>query len=307
MQDKPKKPQQPQQPAAPQNLDSLLDAANAAGAAGSDIDSALDAAGAEYEASAGSRTEMTLPELGQEWQTLSPEQKQATYDGAGAEAGLVGTIASVPAAVGGVWQGAKAMAQGAPGVTKALSAALSGYRNVRHPFAYAAQQLLRSAGNAAPAAEEAVMGAAPKVAQTAAPEAIDYTKLLTQGMNTAGKAGRAESQGNAAMSRGIERASEMGSKAGRAANAARTVSKGMIGAGKVAPAATPFLGGFSPEMDAQPAPPQLSTDTGQAKMQSMMALKQGLPRAAVEQQLRSQYDPATVAFVLAALPNRLPQ
>lgn len=63
-----------------------------------------------------------------------------------------------------------------------------------------------------------------------------------------------------------------------------------------------FLGGFGQ----QPQAP-LSTNVAQAKMMILAGQKTGQDMAQVRAQMAAIYDPATLQFVFAALPNRLPQ
>jgi len=65
------------------------------------------------------------------------------------------------------------------------------------------------------------------------------------------------------------------------------------------------LAGAMPMMP--PMAPPLSNNVNQAKQMGIMGMSQGVPREALYQQLAQQYDKATLEFVFAALPNRLPQ
>lgn len=59
------------------------------------------------------------------------------------------------------------------------------------------------------------------------------------------------------------------------------------------------------QMFAMPAP--LSSNATEAKQLGTQAMLSGMPRDSLRMQLSQRYTPATVEFVLAALPNRLPQ
>lgn len=67
--------------------------------------------------------------------------------------------------------------------------------------------------------------------------------------------------------------------------------------------ASALIGGFG----GQPQPAPLSTNVSQAKMMILAGQKTGQSMEQVRQQMAAIYDPATLQFVFAALPNRLPQ
>lgn len=143
---------------------------------------------------------------------------------------------------------------------------------------------------------------------------------MEEAFNSAGSAGREASMGNAKMAEGITNAS-VPSKMPLSKAFQTIANKGSIGAGK----GLDFTGGMGASMmmgptpqdqsaqalqgfnPAQPmgAPPQLSSNVTEAKAEGTALV--GQPREAIAQQLSLKYDPATVKFVLASLPNRLPQ
>jgi hypothetical protein len=77
--------------------------------------------------------------------------------------------------------------------------------------------------------------------------------------------------------------------------------------GSVFPALSGQAAGAAAATVAPTAPAPLSHDVQQAKGQAISAVRSGVTGNALRQQLATMYDPATVEFVMAALPNRLPQ
>lgn len=133
---------------------------------------------------------------------------------------------------------------------------------------------------------------------------------MEEAFNSAGAAGAPASAGNAAMAKGIANIQPGKMPLDKAMG---VLSKGMPGAGKFGGGAgaavgmalqgpqSPLQGGMAP------VPPPLSTNLPEAKQAGLQALEAGQPHSALAQMLGLKYDAATVKFVLAGLPNRVPQ
>jgi hypothetical protein len=250
-----------------------------------------------------------MGELAADWQGLSPERQQETYDQAGGEAGLVGTALSLPSMASGL--------KGALASTKAL----------RHPIQWLAKSGMDALRAGMQATPEAAAVEAPVAAK--APQAVDFARKMTQGMSAAGREGRAATQGRIAMERGMANLqpeplaptpmSQGFAQAGAEAaqrGSGLAMEKGITQLSK--PTTIDALktilsrgGGFGAgklgAVGAALAPPPLSNDTSAARQTALQGMQQGQGTSQLRQQLAMVYDSPTVEFVLAALPNRLPQ
>lgn len=189
------------------------------------------------------------------------------------------SIGSITAGAG--FEGLSGLASGAMGLAKKFPATAVGF--LRGGIPGAAKALLSK-----DLLGQVLSRGAPAAATEAAPAAAELAPALSK---------------EAFMAKSMPYSSPEFIAAQQGAEGASAYAKGMDNIGLQHLPSAAF--GAAMQRPAQPVP--LSSNVTEAKGVALQALRVGAPMAALRSQLATTYDSATVEFVLAALPNRLPQ